>query len=39
MPLRDILSFAVFVTSLFGERVHWRGSRFAVEASGVMSQV
>lgn len=39
MPLRDILSFAVFITSLFGERVHWRGSRFAVEASGVMSQV
>ena len=39
MPLRDLLSFAVFVTSLFGERVHWRGTRFAVEASGVMSQV
>jgi ceramide glucosyltransferase len=39
MPVRDILSFAVFVTSLFGERVHWRGSRFAVEPSGVMSQV
>jgi ceramide glucosyltransferase len=39
MPLRDLLSFGVFVASLFGERVHWRGSRFAVEASGVMSQV
>ena len=39
MPLRDLLSFAVFVTSLFGERVHWRGNRFAVEASGAMSQV
>ena len=39
MPLRDLLSFAVFLVSLFGERVHWRGSRFAVEPSGVMSQV
>lgn len=39
MPLRDLLSFAVFVVSLFGERVHWRGSQFAVEPSGAMSQV
>jgi ceramide glucosyltransferase len=39
MPLRDLLSFAVFVVSLFGERVHWRGTQFAVEPSGVMSQV
>jgi ceramide glucosyltransferase len=39
MPLRDLLSFAVFVTSLFGETVHWRGTHFAVEPSGAMSQV
>ena len=26
MPLRDLLSFAVFVASLFGETVHWRGT-------------
>jgi ceramide glucosyltransferase len=39
MPLRDLLSFAVFITSLFGERVHWRDSRFAVEPSGMMSRV
>ena len=39
MPVRDLLSFAVFVASLFGETVHWRGSRFAVEPSGAMSQV
>ena len=25
LPVRDLLSFAVFVTSLFGETVHWRG--------------
>jgi ceramide glucosyltransferase len=39
MPLRDLLSFAVFLVSLFGETVHWRGTHFAVEPSGAMSQV
>jgi ceramide glucosyltransferase len=39
VPLRDLLSFAVFVASLFGETVHWRGAHFAVEPSGAMSQV
>ena len=38
LPARDLLSFAVFVTSQFGETVHWRGSRFAVEPSGAMAQ-
>ena len=37
LPLRDLLSFAVFVASLFGETVHWRGTRFSVEPSGAMS--
>jgi ceramide glucosyltransferase len=39
LPVRDLLSFGVFVVSLFGETVHWRGSHFAVEPSGAMSQV
>ncbi len=39
MPLRDLLSFAVFLVSLTGETVHWRGTHFAVEPSGAMSQV
>ena len=39
LPLRDLLSFAVFVSSLFGETVHWRGGRFAIEATGAMSQI
>ena len=39
VPLRDLLSFAVFLVSLFGETVHWRGGHFAVEPSGAMSQV
>ncbi|HEY5347366.1 MAG TPA: bacteriohopanetetrol glucosamine biosynthesis glycosyltransferase HpnI, partial [Rhizomicrobium sp.] len=37
LPLRDLLSFAVFLTSLFGETVHWRGTRFAVQPSGAMT--
>ena len=39
LPLRDLLSFAVFLASLSGESVHWRGTHFAVEPSGAMSQV
>lgn len=38
LPLRDLLSFAVFVMSRFGETVYWRGSRFQVETSGALSQ-
>jgi ceramide glucosyltransferase len=39
LPLRDLLSFAVFVNSLFGETVHWRGARFEVAQTGAMSQI
>ena len=39
LPLRDVLSFTVFVASLFGETVHWRGGRFAIEPTGAMSQI
>lgn len=38
LPLRDILSFAVFVASRFGETVYWRGSRYSVQTSGALSQ-
>ena len=38
LPLRDVLSFAVFVMSRFGETVYWRGSRFQIETSGALSQ-
>lgn len=37
LPLRDMLSFAVFVASMFGETVHWRGTRLSVQRSGVIS--
>lgn len=38
LPLRDVLSFAIFVASLFGETVHWRETRFSVAPGGAMSQ-
>jgi len=37
LPARDLLSFAVFVASLWGETVHWRGTRLSVESGGVIS--
>lgn len=38
LPLRDLLSFAVFVMSRFGETVYWRGSRYSIQTSGALSQ-
>jgi hypothetical protein len=38
LPVRDLLSFVVFAMSLFGETVHWRGSRFEMDEAGVMTQ-
>ncbi len=38
LPLRDMLSFGIYLASLFGRRVEWRGSRLTVDRSGAMSQ-
>ena len=34
MPLRDCLSFAVFIASLFARHIDWRGSRHRIETRG-----
>jgi ceramide glucosyltransferase len=39
LPLRDMLSFAVFVGSFFGRSVEWRGARFHVTDSGDLKPV
>jgi ceramide glucosyltransferase len=39
LPLRDALSFAVFVASFFGRRVFWRDQNFDVEPNGRMTLV
>jgi ceramide glucosyltransferase len=36
-PFRDLLSFAVFVTSFFGRNVHWRGHRYGVQADNTLA--
>jgi ceramide glucosyltransferase len=37
LPLRDLLSFAIFLGSLFGGKVRWRGTHFAVAPDGALS--
>ena len=37
LPVRDALSFAVFVASFFGRTVFWRDQAFRVDASGRMT--
>ena len=37
LPLRDVLSFAVFVGSFFGRSVLWRDQLFRVEPGGRMT--
>jgi len=37
MPVRDIMSFAIFFGSLFARAVYWRGERFRVSSGRTMS--
>ena len=39
LPVRDIISMAVFILSFFGQKVAWRGARFEVRPSGAISQL
>jgi ceramide glucosyltransferase len=39
VPLRDLLIFAIWCQSFFCRRVMWRGSRFDVDATGVMRRI
>jgi ceramide glucosyltransferase len=36
-PIRDILSFAVFVASFFGRHIEWRGHRFNVQTDNTLA--
>ena len=36
-PLRDVVSFAVFVASFFGRGVEWRGHRYGVQADNTLA--
>ena len=39
MPVRDLLSFAVFFASFFFNSVTWRGRRFRVSIDGMLSPI
>jgi ceramide glucosyltransferase len=36
VPLRDVLSFAVFVSSFFGQTARWKGRRYRFVAGGTL---
>jgi ceramide glucosyltransferase len=36
VPLRDVLSFAVFVASFFGQSARWKGRRYRFVAGGTL---
>jgi len=36
VPLRDVLSFAVFVSSFFGQSARWKGRRYRFVAGGTL---
>jgi ceramide glucosyltransferase len=36
IPLRDLLSFATFISGLFARNVSWRGSRFKLQSEGTI---
>jgi ceramide glucosyltransferase len=38
LPVRDVLSFVMFMASLFGSTVAWQGKRLRIGKSGAMSQ-
>jgi ceramide glucosyltransferase len=38
-PLRDILSFAIFLGSFFVRAVDWRGTQFRVDAHGALRRI
>jgi ceramide glucosyltransferase len=37
-PIRDVLSFIVFVASFFGRGVEWRGRRYGVRADSTLAR-
>src|SRR5207237_2142808 len=38
-PARDLLSFAIFVASFFGNQVIWRGQRYSVRRDGTLVHI
>ena len=39
LPLADLLAFLVWLSSLFGSRVHWHGEQFRLDSQGRMTRL
>lgn len=39
LPVRDVLSFGVFVASFFGKTIMWRGTRYLAGPNGALAQL
>lgn len=39
LPVRDLLSFGIFVASFFGSTVDWRGTRYVACPDGALAQI
>ena len=37
LPIRDVFSFAVFLSAFFGKTVTWRGRRYTIDRAGALS--
>ncbi len=39
VPLRESMSFVIWLVGCFGHKIHWRGQYFNIEAEGIMTKV
>lgn len=38
LPIRDLMSFAIWITGTFGQSIHWRGRQLWVGADGTLTE-
>lgn len=38
LPIRDLMSFTIWLTGTFGQSVHWRGRQLSVGADGTLTE-
>jgi len=38
IPIRDLMSFAIWVAGIRGQTIHWRGRRLLIGANGVLTE-
>lgn len=39
LPIRDLMSFTIWVKGTFGQSIHWRGRQLSVGANGTLTEV